>query len=118
MLVASAAFLGWVWMFSDLPSFIHESLVVAGEIGRSRLTPQVIVKALTFDTEFPNVFQIDLIGFFAGVAALPLACSSLWSKVSDRTVWREIAPACTIWLTRCSRTIVAMSVASRRSACT
>ena len=94
-LVASFVFLSWMWMFSDVPSFIHEVLVVAGEIGRSRATPRVIVNAFTFD-EVPNLFQIDLIGFFAGVVALPLACSSLLIKGSDRRVWREIAPACAL----------------------
>jgi hypothetical protein len=66
-------FLGWVWAFSDFSSFVQRTLVVAGEIGRSRMTPSVIAHALTFNVA-PNLFQIDLVGVFSGGIAVLVAC--------------------------------------------
>jgi 4-amino-4-deoxy-L-arabinose transferase-like glycosyltransferase len=88
-------FLGWVWVFSDFASFVQRYLVVAGEIGRLRVTPGVIGLALTFNGA-PNLFQIDLIGVFSGGIALFLACSNLLAKDSEGTIWRETAPACAV----------------------
>jgi 4-amino-4-deoxy-L-arabinose transferase-like glycosyltransferase len=95
MAAAIAIFLGWVWVFSDLPSFVQRVLMVAGEIGRSRMRPGVIAQALAFSGA-PNLFQIDLLGVFSGGIALSLACSSLLAKDSKGTLWRETAPACAV----------------------
>lgn len=88
MAATVAIFLGWVWMFSDLPSFVQRYLVVAGEIGRSRLTPTALAGAFTFNVT-PNRFQIDLIGTLSGGAALLVAGFNIRGKP-----WREMAPAC------------------------
>lgn len=95
MVAMFTVFLGWVWAFSDFSSFVQCTIVVAGQIGRSRMTPQTIITALTFGA-VPNACQVDLIGVFAGIIALLLACSNLRAKDSKRTVWRETAPACAV----------------------
>jgi hypothetical protein len=95
MAATIAIFLGWVWVFSDFSSFVQRTLVVAGEIGRLRMTPSVIGQALAFNGA-PNLFQIDLIGVFSGGIALFLACSNLLAKDSEGTIWRETAPACAV----------------------
>jgi len=95
MAAAIAIFLGWVWMYSDLPSFVQRSLVAAGEIGRSRVTASAIAKALSFDT-FPLYIQVDLIGVFAGGIALYLAGRNLLGKKPDIALWRQAAPAATV----------------------
>ena len=92
MAAAIAIFLGWVWLFSDFPSFIQRFLVVAGEIGRSRMTAETIMKALSFNT-FPLYIQVDLIGVFSGGIALYLACRNLRGKEPDIAAWRQAAPA-------------------------
>ena len=94
---ALAIFLGWVWVYSDLPSFVQRSLVMAGEIGRSRVTVNAIVKALSFQT-FPLYIQVDLIGVFAGGIAVYLACRNLFGKKPDIAAWRQAAPAATVAL--------------------
>ena len=86
-----AIFVGWVRVFSDWPSFVQRAIVVAGEIGRTRLTPTALAHALTFEA-VPNAFQIDLLGILAGGIALSIAFSNLWSKDSNPIVWRELAP--------------------------
>ena len=94
---ALAIFLGWVWVYSDLPSFVQRSLVMAGEIGRSRVTVNAIVKALSFQT-FPLYIQVDLIGVFAGGIAVYLAGRNLFGKKPDIAAWRQAAPAATVAL--------------------
>jgi hypothetical protein len=88
MAAALAIFLGWVWVYSDLSSFVECTLVLASEIGRSRLSLKVIARALSFNI-VPNLWQIDLIGFFGGAVALCLACFNF-----RRPLWRATAPAC------------------------
>jgi 4-amino-4-deoxy-L-arabinose transferase-like glycosyltransferase len=82
MAAAIAIFLGWVWVFLNFPSFIQRFLVVAGEIGRSRMTAKAIVKTLSFHM-FPLYIQVDLIGVFSGGIALYLACRNLFGKHPD-----------------------------------
>ena len=88
-------FLGWVWVFSDFASFVQRTIVVAGKIGRMRVTPSQIGQALAFNGA-PNLYQIDLIGVFSGGIALFLAFSNLLAKDSKATIWRETAPACAV----------------------
>jgi len=97
MAAAIAIFLGWVWLFSDFPSFIQRFLVVAGEIGRSRMTAETIMKALSFNT-FPLYIQVDLIGVVSGGIALYLACRNLRGKEPDIAAWRQAAPASAVAL--------------------
>jgi 4-amino-4-deoxy-L-arabinose transferase-like glycosyltransferase len=85
-------FLGWVWVYSDFSSFVQCSLVLASEIGRSRVSWKLIAKALSFNV-VPNLWEVDLIGFFSGGIALPLACFNF-----RRPLWRETAPACVVAL--------------------
>ena len=59
MAATIAIFLGWVWVFSDLPSFVQSVLMVAGEMGRSRMTVKTTVKALSFNT-FPLYIQYEI----------------------------------------------------------
>lgn len=90
-LVAMACIFGvWVVTVSDTPSFIQRALVVAGEIGRSRLKPTVLVDALSFTTVVPNRFQFDLIGPLVGGGVLLVACFNFRTSI-----WRRTAPACT-----------------------
>jgi len=97
MAAALAIFLGWVWVYSDLPSFIERFLMLGGEIGRSRVTANAIVNALFFQT-FPLYIQVDLIGVFAGGIALYLAGRNLFGKKPDIAAWRQAAPAGTVAL--------------------
>ena len=87
-----AIFLGWVWRFSDFSSFVQCGLALAGEIGRSRVSWQMLAKALSFNL-VPNVWQVDLIGFFSGGIALCLAGFNF-----RRPLWRAMAPACVVAL--------------------
>jgi hypothetical protein len=64
-----AVFALWVLAFSDLSSFVQSVLVTASEIGRTRMTSEVMRNALTFET-VPRYLQIDLIAVIAGVIAL------------------------------------------------
>lgn len=92
MAAATAIFLGWVWMFSDFPSFVQHFVVLAGQIGRSRLGPVDVVKALSFEA-MPNAVQVDLIGVLFGGIALFLAWFNLFGKDSTTSPWRQMAPA-------------------------
>jgi hypothetical protein len=66
-LVAMACIFGaWVVTVSETPSFSQRAIVVAGEIGRSRLKPTVLADALSFTAAVPNRFQCDLIGTLVG----------------------------------------------------
>jgi Dolichyl-phosphate-mannose-protein mannosyltransferase len=85
-------FVGWVWLFSDLSSFVQRVLVVAGEIGRSRITLKVIYQALLFEI-VPNRGQVDLIALLSGSIALFLACFNFSEKGSSGSFWRQTAPA-------------------------
>jgi hypothetical protein len=90
-LVAMTSIFGaWVVVVSDTRSFIQRALVVAGEIGRSRLKPTVLADALSFSTIVPNRFQFDLIGPLVGGGVLLVACLNFRSSI-----WRRTAPACT-----------------------
>jgi hypothetical protein len=66
-----AVFVLWVLAFSDLSSFVQSVLVTASEIGRSRMTSEVVWDALTFGA-LTRYLQVDLIAVFAGVIALAL----------------------------------------------
>ncbi len=85
--VAIAIFVLWVWMFSDLPTFVQRFLVVPSEIGRSRLTAHAIVTALSFN-QMPRLFQFDLLGSMSGCVALLLAGFNFRGPA-----WRKMAPA-------------------------
>jgi hypothetical protein len=88
MAAGFATFLGWIWLYSDFSSFVQCSVVLAGEIGRSRVSWKLIAKALSFNV-VPNLWQVDLIGFFSGGIAMSLACFNF-----RRPLWRATAPAC------------------------
>lgn len=88
LIACFSVFLGWVWVFSDVSSFVQRTLVVAGEIGRSRMTRMVLAQALTFDLT-PNLFQIDIVAVFSGSIVVLVACFNLKSPV-----WLRLAPAC------------------------
>jgi hypothetical protein len=81
-----AVFVVWLWVFSDPHSFIQRSLVLATEIGRSRLKPKTLVEVVWLDI-FPNRYQVDLLGVVFGALAL-LAASSR-RRMAD---WQELAP--------------------------
>lgn len=95
IIVGLAAFLVWAGVASDLASFFQRTVVVAGEIGRSRMTPAAIIQAVTFNAT-PKLFQIDLIGFFSGCVALFLGICNYLGGDSEATIWRETAPAALI----------------------
>jgi 4-amino-4-deoxy-L-arabinose transferase-like glycosyltransferase len=88
MTATLAIFLCWVAVYSDFSSFVQCTLVLAGEIGRSRLSWKLAAKAFSFNV-VPNLWQVDLIGFFSGGVALCLAGFNY-----RRPLWRETAPAC------------------------
>lgn len=64
-----AVFVGWLWFFSDFPSFVRTSIATASAIGQSRLALPGLLKALSFRV-IPIPVQFDLLGFVGGSAAL------------------------------------------------
>jgi hypothetical protein len=86
MAAAFLLFILWLWLASDVAEFIHRVFVVAGEIGRSRLSLDTIIRAITFEVVL-NRYQIDLLAVVAGAAGLFVA-SNPWGPL-----WRDIVPA-------------------------
>jgi len=93
-------FLCWVWVFSDFPSFVQRVIVVAGALGRTRMTRSVMASALVFSgAPFnwpPKRAQVQLISVFGGAIALSFAWFNLRAEGSKGKMWREMAPASTV----------------------
>ena len=92
---AVAAFIGWLWSCSDPTEFVRRTIVVASEIGRSRLPPQEVVMHVLFGGVRAYA-QVDAIGKYGGALCLMIGLYNI-----RKPLWKFLAPvsACALSLT-------------------
>jgi len=91
---AVAGFIGWLWSCSDPTEFVHRTLVVASEIGRSRLLPREVVMHVLFGG-VPAYAQADAIAKYGGALSLMIGLYNI-----RKPLWKFLAPvsACALSL--------------------